>query len=294
MSNHAGPEKLSKRILEYYRKLSLDPENNYYVCLISPQCTKPLNGKKLSNLVSHAKTHKEFYRENFCINDARLKMPTKRLKFIQGCTEFVTVNGQPLSSLNKSGFKRLNAETLQVLKDSGFGDGLGENNQAVYEHIKYLSLEIINEIKQEVKSRLVSVMVDTATLRRRSIMGISLQFSLNSAIAIRSISMIHLTSSHTAQHMADKLMERLQFFGISLSQVISITADNASNVQAMINCMNAMPDGDDDSDTAFDSTDEVGEAQAIISLLPHKLIMLSCRKHYKINSDRFRMRLYLI
>lgn len=255
-------ENLQTRVSKHFEKVNDDPNNFYFKCLISDNCGKHLNAKKRFNLVNHAKTHKEFFRMNFEIEPAvLLTMSAQRLHYIQCCAEFVTVNGEPFSALNKSGFRRLNSSKLQNLKNAGFADGLDKKCTAVKQHIRYLSSEIINEIKKEVKGIFVSLMVDTATKYRRSILGISLQFLRGSSIVIRSIGMMHLTSSHSARYIADKIFDQLNFFDIKISQIISITTDNASNMKAMINRCNDAYNEDcdsDDTDTS-DSADETEE-----------------------------------
>lgn len=68
---------------------------------------------------------------------------------------------------------------------------------------------------------------------------------LDSSVVIRSIGMMHLDSSHTARHIADKIFEQLKIFEIKSTQLIAITTDNASNMTAMVNRFNVMFDQDD-------------------------------------------------
>lgn len=248
-------ENMQTRMLKHFEKVSNDPTNFYYKCLISDKCFKTISGKKMFNLVSHARTHTDFFREHFVTESGVLmNMAYKRLHYIQCCTEFVTINGQPFSALNKSGFKKLNAEKHQSLKNAGYSDGLGIKCGAVKEHVQYLSSEIVEEIKAQVKGQFISLMIDTATKYRRSIMGISLQFLRGSSIVIRSIGMIHLTSSHTGKYIADKVFEQLKLFDIKVSQVISITTDNATNMASMVNRCNDMYNEEcEDSDDVMDS-----------------------------------------
>lgn len=96
----------------------------------------------------------------------------------------------------------------------------------------------MSQIKTEARNKFVSLMVDGATKFRRSILGLSLQFMFDSEIIIRSIGMINLTASHTAEYLATVILERLSLFEMTPSQLIAITADNASNMSAMIELMN--------------------------------------------------------
>lgn len=265
MPGNGAPDSLQTRVLRYFVKISDDPNDFMYRCLIEKNCRQQ-NGRKLCNIVAHAKTHREFFRDQILIESAKLKgMPLKRLEFIQHCTEIVTINGQPYSDLNASGFKKLNAEKLQELTDAGYGIGLKPPKYpAVRKQIEYLSSEIINQIKQEVTGKFVSLMVDTASKYQRTILGINVQFMLGSSIVIRSIGMMHLDSSHTAQHIADVIFEQLNVFKIKTAQLIAITTDNARNMTAMVNRFNVMfeeNDADNDESDGHESEEEAEYVQ---------------------------------
>lgn len=235
-------ETISTKILKHFDFLYENDKGVFYKCLISDECeSKQFNGRKKYNLVAHAKTHTIFFAKNY-ITEAAItaQMPYKRLHFIQACAEMVTVNGLPVCTLNKSGFREVVADKVQELKDAKWGDGLVGHCPAIKEHISYLSSEIIKTVKEEVNGKFVSLMVDTATKFRRSILGLSLQFLSGTSIVIRSIGMVHLYSSRTSKHIADTILDQLKLFGIQIWQIISITTDNASNMTAMIDQCNQM------------------------------------------------------
>lgn len=269
MAQRCGPVNLQTRVAQYFEIVSDDKNEYMYKCMIGDNCFKILNGKKGGNLVAHAKTHQVFFRKNFQTEAAKLLgLPSRRLEFIQSCTEMVTVNGQPFTALNGSGFKKLIAEELQALTDGGYGIGLkAPQCEAVKKQIPYLATEIVNQIKAEVKFKFVSLMVDTATKFRRSILGISLQYMLGSTIIIRTIGMINLTASHKADYIAAEILERLNLFDIKTTQLISVTTDNASNMTSMIRHFNEIfgKEADSESDKNDGETEfniENGEFQA--------------------------------
>lgn len=253
---------IKSRVMPYFELVSEYPKK--HKCLIGKYC-KLQNGSQEQNLVNHARTHKEWYEENIS-TDPQMKeaMPVMRLEFIQRCTEIVTTNKAPFAALNWSGLRKLNEETIRTLTDAGYGVGLNPPKcRAVKEHIKHLTSEIIAQIKTEVDGKFVSLMVDTAKKYHRSILGINLQFMFDSEITIRSIGMVHLTKSHTSQHLADKILERLSLFGICTSQLISITTDNASNMTAMIDRFNeAYNEENADNDKSDSEDDDEVEASA--------------------------------
>lgn len=274
-SRKYAPKRKQERVLEYFEKISDDPDNHYYKCIISDGCMKPLSEKKMCNLVAHAKTHKDFYQKNVESQDVEIfNLPKERLKYIQYCSELVTVNGEPFTLLNKSGFLKLNARKVQILTDGGYGHGLAAPKcAAVHDHIKYISTEIINRINLDVKDKFVSLMVDAATKYQRSILGLSLQFMNEGSIAIRSVGMINITAAHTAKHMADVILERLKLLDIKTTQIIAITTDNAPNMSAMIERINEGGDmagdveisNDGDRIEIVDPNSEDSQAEADLS-----------------------------
>lgn len=241
MAQKCGPSTLQERVAVHFEKVSDDEMDFMYKCKIG-DCDKIISGKKQHNLVSHAKTHHVFFRVNFQTEDAHLlTMPARRLQFIQDCTETVTVDGLPFAALNGSGFKKLIAEKLQSLTTAGFGVGLkAPQCEAVKEQIPYLATQIRNQIKFEVKNKFVSLMIDTASKFQRSILGVSLQYMLESTIVVRTIGMINMTTSHTAEHIANEILVCLNLFDIKTTQLISVTTNNASNMTAMIQRFNEM------------------------------------------------------
>lgn len=240
----------------YFERLHAENDANHkYKCLIDG-CEKVYDGRKKSNLVVHIKLkHFAFY-EQFIDPPAELRnsvpMAIRRIRFIRNCTELVTINSCPFSYLNLSGYQKSTEYELNVLKQAGYGAGLGAPHRlAVKEYIKDVSLKVIDRIKAETKNKFVSLMLDTATKNKRSIMGMCLQFIDNGRTVIRSIGMIQLTESHSSVNLMRLIFDRLIFFGINKNQLISVTTDNAANMTCMIRLMNE--NFEDDSGNIDDS-----------------------------------------
>lgn len=233
----APKRSLQSRVKKYFTKQLDDPTR--YKCNIE-KCDKKLIGTTMQNLVSHARVHKDFFRKTFEIDAATEKeMPARRLQLIQNWTEMVTVNGQPFAVLSKSGFRKSVKHEVDYLMEAGYGQGLSKPKcRAVRDYIPRVASAIMNQIKSEVRHKFVSLMIDTATKFQKSILGLNCQYIIDSRVVIRSIGMIPLQTSHTALHIAAAIEERLQCFGITTKQLISITTDNASNMQALVERFN--------------------------------------------------------
>lgn len=251
-----------------FEKISDDPTDYTYKCLMNEYCVKSINGKKKSNLVAHARTHKDFFRAKYEVGEKKVEnMARTRLEFIQHCTELVTVNSEPFSLLNKSGFLKMNKNKLQRLNIAKCDSGLAAPAcTAVKEHIKYLSAGIMDEIRKEVAGKFVSLMVDGASKYSRSILGIYVQFMVDFRIVTRAIGMVNLTSSHTGKYLASVVRDRMELLGIKTTQLIAITTDNASNMSSMIEIMNKTFGEDDGIADGFagdetESNDKRGERE---------------------------------
>lgn len=232
---------LTNKVCEYFHLIDADKKK--YRCGIEI-CGKELAGKNKSNLIAHVKRkHSNFYEKNF--GEAKYQileidsLPVQRLKFIQNCVEFVAVNGNPFTLLNTSGMKKLLENDYQKLKIGGFGSGLRSPHfRSIKNHVKYLCSMVIEKIKAETLGAPISVMVDGATKYGRSILGLSIQYMHNGELKIRTVGMINMTESQTAENLMKAIIDRLKMYEIETDQIISITTDNANAMTAMVNLMN--------------------------------------------------------
>lgn len=245
-------------IAAHFKKMSVNPADFQYCCLIDKKKCKPQNGKYKSNLIKHVKTvHRDLYETKYGALSSSSNLARLRLEYIQHCTELVTVNSEPFSLLTKSGFLKMNHDKLERLNRGGYGSGLATSNcSAVKGHIDYLATEIIERIKSEVNGKFVSLLIDGATKYKRSILGIYIQYMLDSHVAVRSIGMVNLTSKHTGENLANIVRERLASVGIKTSRVVAITTDNGSNMRAMIKRLN-----DDEEDVESTEIDTAANAE---------------------------------
>lgn len=246
-----------------------DPNNMFYNCKIET-CKALLSANTKWNLVKHFETsHASIFKDeirkaNSKSEENNQELEQRRLEVIQQTTEIVTVNGRPFKCLSDSGLMGLRSRELKYLKDAGYGDGLtGDPPPTVLNHIEYLSAEITSAITLEVKSSLVSLMVDIGSKNRRDILGISIQYMRDDCVIIRSIGMLQITKSHTAAHVKSEIMTCLQKFGIAPNQVISITSDNASNMIAMVKLFNRSS-GSDKNENGANGSDSENEVDAEI------------------------------
>lgn len=198
-------------------------------------CQKQLSGNCQSNLLSHFKSvHKDVYNTKISISPEE-SISVQRLKLVYSCVELVAVNSQPFSLLSCSGFISAIKHKLQAFQLAGCPLNLSDHHvYEIKEKVKEIANAIKQQLKMEIKGKLVSIMVDGASRMGRSVFGINAQYKVDGVLKVATLSMCELNQSHTAVYLSDVLQEALTEYEIDLSQVISITTDNGSNMLAMV------------------------------------------------------------
>lgn len=204
------------RVLEYYTVV--DEQTKIYKCNI---CTKNQNGKSSGNLVAHFKaSHKEIYMKEIN-NIVEEHIQIQREKVVHSCVELVTINSHPFSLLSQSGFRNLLENKLCAFQSAGYPLNLSDRHvHEIKDRVHKTAKQIKELIKIDVKDKLISVMVDSATRNGRSVYGMSLQYKHNDRLKVVVIGMRELRKSHTAVYLTDVLIEVLAEYSIDLKQII--------------------------------------------------------------------------
>lgn len=248
-SNKIKPTIVS-RVLKYFTPVT--NQKDQYMCNF---CGKNINGKQPSNLTTHLKrSHKDIYDTKICINK---NYAAKRLKLLQLCVEKVTINKEPFKNILKSAFQKLIAKKLDKLNAAGHSLNLTDKNlPEVKNHIRETASKIRDCIASEVKGRMISVMVDIASKFSRSVLGISIQYIKDGKHTIRTIVLIELTERHNADYIAELIYECLLSYKIEISQVVSLTTDNAANMLATVKRLNEIFESSDSNQEEEEEEEE--------------------------------------
>lgn len=209
------------------------PSKKTHICKL---CKNQCNGSKEWNLAVHlAHCHQDTYKY---ITEEKEPLIVTRLKTLQNCTEAVTVNGRPFEWIHDSGYRKQFQKTLDELAASNLALNLSDHNLTVVkQHLSATANTIRQKIKDEVKDQPLSLLVDLVTKHKRSILGVSLQYSLNGELKVRSIGFIQLSDRHTGKYLAEVIIKRLEEFDIKLIQIFTITTDNGKNVLKLVRDM---------------------------------------------------------
>lgn len=210
-------------------------KKDMYLCKL---CNRNVNGTKKSNLSRHLKRH---HQEVFnCLDDLGESIEKKRAKLLLECVELVTVNGNTFSHLCDSGLISMLDEKLNELAEAGRAVNLTDPHlNEVKEILSQTAQNVQEKITEEMHNRPLTLMVDITTKNRRSILGVSTQFIMNGKQIRRSIGMLELKQSHTADHLSNVICELLQKYNVKPQQIFTITTDNGGNVLKMTRDLSA-------------------------------------------------------
>lgn len=205
-----------------------ETKKTFYKCKV---CSRINNGTKKDNLRVHiGRVHGELI-----VDTGQKSLQMKRHELLMNLVEVVAVNGRPFKMIHDSSFQAIIRDTLNELDAGGFGLFLSDTNfPEVKKQLHHMAERVRDKMKHEVRGRALSLLADIVTKNRRSIFGFSMQFIIDGEHKVRSIGMIELHQSHTADHLADVLCTRLSLYEINLQQIFTMTTDNAANVQKMI------------------------------------------------------------
>lgn len=159
-------------------------------------------------------------------NVIRVNLSKKRVT--DACVEMVTKNGLPFNTMDGSGFAKILDPIIEAL--AAINQPLTINRNTIKAHVQTKADDIVRRIKEKLKGRMVSIMIDMATRQSRSILGISVQCMLNQKIVVLTLAMDHITSKHTGIEIKERLLAVLKKYEIQANQIFAITTDNGSNM----------------------------------------------------------------
>lgn len=243
-----------KPVYKFFKKES----ENKYVCLIN-SCNQPIAGGSHSafNLERHVKRchpekeanlkHKQtddtaapsaktsritdFY--DCSVRPTTVSLAIDEKTLMNACVEMVTKNGRPFALINDSGFRKIIDPILKALKSN-----VAITPDSVQLKVQSLANSIKSQISSEIKNKLISLKIDSATRFDRSILGINIQYIKNKSICIKTLAMKELKQSHTGEYIKTITLSVLNEFGITPEQVYSITTDNGANMLKAVQLFN--------------------------------------------------------
>lgn len=148
-------------------------------------------------------------------------------------------------------FKRILAPYKEALAKRGVA--LNITVDKVKDRLSARASEIRDKIRNEVKKKPLCLLIDIGSRYNRSVFGVSISFLANKKVVFRSIAMHVLRVEHTSANLVEIITNKLNEYGISLDQILSVTSDNGKNMIKSIALLNELLNAD--------GVDEFGEEE---------------------------------
>ncbi|XP_062549966.1 uncharacterized protein LOC134214657 [Armigeres subalbatus] len=189
----------------------------------------------------------------------------------------LTVHNVPIRSLQWRGFK-------QLLDPLAVACGVTVNGANMIANIKDVAQKMREHIAAEVKGRLISLKIDSATRQNRHILGINAQYSINDTIVIRTLEMLEVQERQTARFLKSQILEVAKSYGIGVDQIFSITCDNGANMLAAVRQLKQemellISDSNDVNDMETLDTESHEFTAALNTELQENLNLVRCAVH---------------
>lgn len=100
-----------------------------------------------------------------------INIKISHVKLLSACTELVTVNGRLFSIPEDTGFKKIFNPILD-----GFENSFSIDKRNVRKNVIETAISVRNNLKSLVKNCILSLKIDGATRKDKSILGINVRF----------------------------------------------------------------------------------------------------------------------
>lgn len=143
--------------------------------------------------------------------------------YISACVQMVTTNALPFTFLDHKAYRMISDPIHKALD-------IKVNGHNILPIVDNTANAIRDIIKNEIKAKLICLKIDSATRYNRNVFGINLQYLSGSTIKVRTLGMIEMFESQTAEYLSKELNNILKEYEITANQIYSITTDNGANM----------------------------------------------------------------
>ena len=137
-----------------------------------------------------------------------IKRKKMKIDLMDACVRLITVHGRPMSLINDKAFR----DIIDTVPQRSQTETI--NSHTVRDRIMMEANAVRNKIADEINRKLISVKVDAATCMGRSFLGINIQFVKFEKLQIRTLGVIELYHSHTAEYLKSIIMNTCSKFHI--------------------------------------------------------------------------------
>ncbi|XP_055613891.1 uncharacterized protein LOC129760282 [Uranotaenia lowii] len=158
---------------------------------------------------------------------SKISVHLSKAEVLEACLKLVTKHNLPLACFGWEGMRMI----LSPLSDAL---GLEFDQVNVKFQVEAASREMKRGIMNEVRGKLVSLKIDSASRRSRHVLGVNIQYETSGQIVIRTIGVVEARQSQPAMILKEKIIDILKEFGITTDQIFTVTTDNGSNMIAAV------------------------------------------------------------
>lgn len=212
--------------------------------VICKTCKSKLKSNRVSNLKTHLfKQHNininnKENSESFSVSSSskmirkkKIKIEINKKELLRSYIGLITEDSIPFNVLNSPNMRKILDPICEGLRAAD-GKKLCLNASNAKKTLELVANNIKNDIGIELKNKLLSLKIDSATRLCRNIFGISAQFICDGQIKSRILGMVELkgAASSNSKNLAMEILKVLKNYDINLKQVVSVTSDNGANM----------------------------------------------------------------
>lgn len=198
-------------------------------------CAKVLQIGKFNNLRRHLESvHKDVFNDMITAAEPledvrpRRKIPTAsvpidRELLVEYGVKMVTAGGLAFNMLDQPGLKDLLGLLTESLKVPKI------DRKTIPNDVEATAAAFKDEIKKELKGRMICLKVDSATRKGRNVIAICVQYIRDSKFVLRTLGVYDFNASQTAEALRDEIIRVLNTFEVDAKQIYAITTDNGAN-----------------------------------------------------------------
>lgn len=210
--------------------------NEKFNCLVAG-CKSSLANKQ--SAIKHLKrAHANVHEAVGCVKSMQsnksceVKIIESPEKIWHAILQIIIFCALPFSIVHEWGFKLLIKPYVTAFRTTNSNFSVGR--VALRSKISEQAQQIKDIITAELKGKMVCLLLDIASRHNRSVLGISIVFYGDGKVKTRTIGMVMLKISQTAQNLFDIVKKKLNEFEVNLNQVFAVTTDNGKNFLKLV------------------------------------------------------------
>lgn len=190
---------------------------------------------KKSNFDRHFKLYHDnlLIKENVITKYTTIEKPIldERVKRFDSYLKLIIFGGRPFEILNDEGLVELTKKENERLN-------LTASIENLKEHMNLRFTDMVEKVRCILSDKYITLKFDCASRHNRQFLCISAQFVHVQAIQNICLDFVELFERHTADNLSDIIINSLEQYSVSKSNIIGATTDTASNMLSTVRKMN--------------------------------------------------------